>query len=98
MAVCREISSRFVDRPAERRASERGAQVAYHVELFRTGGVLYLVDRIVDIFQVPIVDNRHQNSQPIQLAGTLKGAIGPLPVGDLLAVLSLQAYVAYGAI
>src|SRR5260221_7368322 len=84
-------------------SSETGAQVADHVDGLgsaRLFAVLLLINSVVRILQVPVVDQRHDDSQSIQLARAGKRIVTPLPGTHLLLALcvSLEPHIGYGTI
>jgi len=59
-----------------------------------------LIDRIVDVFQIPVIDERHEYAQTIQFPGTGERILAPRPDADLppLVQSSFQAYVTHHSI
>src|SRR5271167_4161192 len=89
-------------RPTSSCSPETGAEIADRVLQLRTGVVraLFLVECVVLIFQVPVIHERHEHSQAVELALTGERIFAPFPVADFLLPLqvSLQANIVHGPI
>jgi hypothetical protein len=59
-----------------------------------------LVDRVVDVLQVPVVDKRHHDLEAVPFARVFERIVAPLPSADLLLLLAvpLEADVLHRAI
>src|SRR5262249_32291846 len=79
------------------------SEVAYHVNECRMFGhcaIVFLIDSVVFVLQIPVIYQRHHYPQSIELACAGEGVPSPLPLSDLLFSLRmpLQPHVTYGAI
>src|SRR5262249_9527899 len=57
-------------------SAEARTQLADHITLL---AFLLIVDAVVDLFQIPIVDKRHQDFQPIQFPRADERILQPAP-------------------
>jgi len=85
VAIGVEVVFGAIARPGPAGGAEAGAQIAHHENALRS----ILVNRVVFVLEVPIVDQGHEDPQPIPLPGTGEGDFVPLPDTDFLFVVPL---------
>src|SRR5437773_11145839 len=103
MTVRVQITSRAGPGPAPTCSAETRAKVANHIAKFCTAGGcpgLLFINRVVVVFKVPVIDERHHHPQPVEFAFSHEGVSMPAPKCDLLFVLqvSLQSQILDGTV
>ena len=96
-----KISFGFHQRPITAWSPKAGSQIVHHELAGESIGVVLLgIDAVVDVLQIPIIDEGHHNPQTVELSRTCEGIAAPLPVLGFLLILevSLQARIHHGAI
>src|SRR5439155_3723882 len=66
-------------------APEARSEVAHHVVELTAARVLWrvlFIDRIVPVFEIPIVDERHQYPQAVELTRSAEAVLAPTPSTD----------------
>ena len=101
-AVGVEVAIRTI-RTLETGASKTGAKIADLIDPCVRGflmRVFQLEDAVVDVFQVPIVDDCHQHPQAVQFSRAREWILTPRPLSNLRSLIRfpLQPHAMHGAV